>query len=109
MYTLLKGSLGEMREILIKENQRGSIIFKDFNWRLNMVTACRQRQKMMFPKYTVKLDLEEKPKQVMDQPQVSSLVLDLDYTSMKRLQDDLQEAVKSLDGVYAKRVQKFIR
>ena len=74
-----------------------------------MVTACRQRQKMMLPKYTVKLDLEEKPLQAMEQPKSQAIVMDLDYTSMKRLQDELQDAIKSLDGVYAKRVQKFIR
>ena len=109
MFKLLKGSLLEMRQILIKDNQRGTVSFKDFGWRLNMVTACRQRQKMMLPKYTVKLDLEEKPLQAMEQPKSQAIVMDLDYTSMKRLQDELQDAIKSLDGVYAKRVQKFIR
>ena len=65
-YNLLKGSLANMRQILIQDNSKGSIVFKDFNWRLNMVTACRQRQRMMLPKYTVKLDLEEKPLQSME-------------------------------------------
>ena len=82
MYNLLKGSLNEIRSIMVKENQRGNVTFKDMNWRLNMVTACRQRQKMMFPKFTVKLDLEEKPKQVMDDPKTQSMVFDLDFTSM---------------------------
>jgi hypothetical protein len=32
--------------------------FKDLNWRLSVVTSCRARQKVMVPKYTLKLDLE---------------------------------------------------
>ena len=33
----------------------------------------------------------------------------MDYTNMKRLQDELQAALKSVDGQYAKKVQKFIK
>ena len=85
MYNLLKGSLVEIRQIMTKENQRGAVTFKDMNWRLSMVTACRQRQKMMFPKFTVKLDLEEQAKQIFQDSTTQSFVLDLDFTSMQRL------------------------
>ena len=97
--------------MLMKENERGSVHFKDMDWRLNLVTACRQKQKMLFPKYTVKIDLEHQPeKQMMNaKPTTENLIFDLDYTNMVRLQDELQAAIKSVDGQYAKKVQKFIR
>ena len=66
---------------------------------------------MMFPKYTVKIDLEQQPEKHMvnAKPTNQSLVFDMDYTNMKRLQDELQAALKSVDGQYAKKVQKFIK
>ena len=39
----IKGSLGEMREILQRENERGQLHFRDLNWRLSLVSGCRQR------------------------------------------------------------------
>ena len=42
-------------------------------------------------------------------PTTESLVFDLDYTNMMRLQEELQAAIKSVDGQYAKKVQKFIK
>ena len=45
--------------MLIEENERGSLHFKDVDWRLNLVTATRQKQKMMLPKYTMKIELEK--------------------------------------------------
>ena len=39
----IRGSLGEMRDILSRENERGQIHFKEMNWRLSLVTGCRQR------------------------------------------------------------------
>jgi hypothetical protein len=50
--------LDELREILAAENEKDVKRFKDLNWRLSVVTSCRARQKVMVPKYTLKLDLE---------------------------------------------------
>ena len=49
--------LDELREILGNENEKGVRSFKDLDWRLNLVLGSRARQKMMVPKFTVKLDL----------------------------------------------------
>ncbi len=49
--------LDELRAILMSENDKDVLRFKDLDWRLNLVLACRARQKIMVPKYTVKLDL----------------------------------------------------
>ena len=43
LFAVVTGCSGELREMLMKENDRGSIHFKDMEWRLNLVTACRQR------------------------------------------------------------------
>ena len=57
MFEAVFPHLDELREILAAENEKDVKRFKDFNWRLNVVTATRARQKIMVPKYTVKLDL----------------------------------------------------
>ena len=54
----IRGSLAEMREILQRENERGQLHFRDMSWRLGLVTGCRMHQKMLQPKFTVRLDTE---------------------------------------------------
>ena len=84
------------------ENQSGQIRYKDFDWRLSVVTACRQHQKIMQPKFTVKLELQElKPEHdSAEHAKVNAQqhVFDMDYTMMKRLEEELKEAVKSVEG-----------
>lgn len=41
LFEVMKGSVKEMREMLLEENERGTLHFKDVDWRLNMVTATR--------------------------------------------------------------------
>lgn len=102
LYLALRGHIGELREILGKENSRGVLRLKEVDWRLSMVTACRQKQKLQCPKFTMQVAFEK-------QGQAQSVAFDLDYTTMKRLQCELQEAVKSVEGPYARKVQKFIK
>jgi hypothetical protein len=86
--------------------------FKDLNWRLSVVTSCRARQKVMVPKYTLKLDLETSTidKGGEDgQETTESFVLDVDYTNLKRIQLELEEALKSIDAPYSKKVVKFLK
>ena len=77
--------------MLLEENERGSVHFKDIDWRLNLVTATRQRQKMLLPKYTMRLQLEKHAEMSSsaspsdEKTTVENLVVDLDYTNMKRL------------------------
>ena len=59
LYEVMKASIKELRELLLEENERGTLHFRDVDWRLNLVTATRQRQKMMLPKYTMKIHLEK--------------------------------------------------
>ena len=71
----------------------------------------------MQPKFTAKLELQslcqkERPDGfpgIMHAVKTESCVFDLDYTMMKRLQEELQDAAKSVEGQYARKVQKFIR
>ena len=86
--------------------------FKDLNWRLSVVTSCRARQKVMVPKFTLKLDLETSTidKGGEDgQETTESFVLDVDYTNLKRIQLELEEALKSIDAPYSKKVEKFLK
>ena len=85
--------------------------FKDLNWRLSVVTSCRARQKVMVPKYTLKLDLETSTIEKGDEDgqETESFVLDVDYTNLKRIQLELEEALKSIDAPYSKKVVKFLK
>ena len=97
--------LADLRDLLNLENESSSVRYKDFDWRLSMVTACRQHQKIMQPKFTARLDLQQL--QAQERPdglpgvqkviQHQSCIFDLDYTMMKRLQEELQDAVKSVE------------
>ena len=42
-FNAVKGSIGEMRDIMSRENERGHIHFKEMSWRLSLVTGCRSR------------------------------------------------------------------
>ena len=57
MFDIVFAHLGELRDILNKENQKDITKFSELDWRLSMVTATRLKQKVMVPKYTVKLDV----------------------------------------------------
>ena len=115
LFGAIRGSLPEMREILQRENERGQIHFKDLNWRLSLVNGCRQRQKMLQPKFTVRLDVEQKPMRQgqaaaeQSQPEAVSMVFDSDFTNMQRLEEELRAAIKSVESQYPRKVQKFIR
>ena len=101
--------LDELREILAAENDKDVMRFKDLNWRLNLVTSCRARQKIMVPKYTLKLDLERSTLESEEGQKTEAFVLDVDYTNLKRIQLELEEALKSIDAPYSKKVVKFLK
>ena len=77
-----------------------------------MVTGCRQRQKMLQPKFTVRLDTEQKPMRSVGpdaRAETHTMVFDADMTNMQRLEEELKAALKSVDAQYPRKVQKFIR
>ena len=103
LFALVKSHITELRKILDQDNQHGRSRLQNVDWRLSMVTACRQKQKMMVPKYTMLLQFSEG-----DQNTESQAVLDCDYTMMSRMQKEIQDALKSVENTYSRRVQKFV-
>ena len=96
----------------MSENEKDVLRYKDLDWRLNLVVACRARQKVMVPKYTVKLDLastKECKNGKEEDEHTQSYVLDVDYTNLKRIQQELEEALKAVDAPYSKKVVKFLK
>ena len=82
------------------------------NWRLSLVNGCRQRQKMLQPKFTVRLETEQKPMRQHGQESQAtsqSIVFDADWTNMQRLEQELKAAIKSREAQYPRKVQRFIR
>ena len=53
LYGIVKGHIAELRKILDNENEVGRLLLTNVDWRLSLVSACRQKQKMMVPKYTM--------------------------------------------------------
>lgn len=77
---------------------------------MSLVTSCRARQKIMVPKYTVKLDISEGTQnESLDNDNTESFVMDVDYNNLKRIQTELEEALKSIDATYSKKVFKFLK
>ena len=112
----LKPKLNDFRELLHLENQSDSVRYKDFDWRLSMVTACRQHQKIMQPKFSTKLELQQLTSQkssydmpAQNQIKIKTCIFDMDYTMMKRFEEELGDAVKSIEGQYSRKVLKFIK
>ena len=91
LFEVLKSSVKEIRDLLLEENERGTLHFKDVDWRLSMLTATRQKHRMFLPKYTMHIHLEKYAESASfgEKTQEQDLVIDLDYTNMKRLQEEL--------------------
>ena len=102
MFDVIYPQIGEIRDMLDKDNNKDTSKFQDLEWRLSMVTSTRCRQKVMVPKYTVKMDLAKGG-------ETESIIFDSDYNNMKRLQTELQDALKSINGRYSKKVFKFLK
>ena len=80
---MVKAHVQELRDILDDENKIGKLRLLNVDWRLSLVTACRQKQKLMVPKYTMQIQVNELLKN--EEEKSSNMVFDLDYTMMKRL------------------------
>ncbi len=93
----------------MSENERDVKRFKDLDWRLTLVTSCRARQKILVPKYTVKLDIAGNENSISKSDNSQSYVLDMDYTNLKRIQNEIEEALKAVDSTYSKKVFKFLK
>ena len=100
--------IGEIRDILEEENKKDVRSFRDLDWRLNLVTSCRARQKIMIPKYTVRLELQNEGNAAASD-KIENLVMDVDYTNLKRIQQEIEDALKSVDSTYSKKVFKFLK
>ena len=53
LYNIVKGHISELRTILDNENEVGRLLLTNVDWRLSLVSGCRQKLKMMVPKYTM--------------------------------------------------------
>ena len=104
MFEVIFPYIQDIRDLLAQENEKMTVRFQDLDWRLSMVVATRARHNIMVPKYTLKFDLKSSENQESE-----SVILDSDYNNMKRLQVELQDALKSLNGRYSKKVFKFLK
>ena len=104
MYDAISPSIEQIREMLDQDNNRFTTRFKDLDWRFGVVVSSRARFNTMVPKYTLKFEFESE-----ETKDPSSVIMDSDYNNLKRLQIELQDALKSINGRYSKKVFKFIR
>ena len=104
MYDVVAPHIEAIREMLATDNEQLTTHFKNLDWRLSMVVACRSKHNIMVPKYTLKFDFE-----YQKNGKTESVILDSDYNNLKRLESELKEALKSLNTRYSKKVFKFIK
>ena len=93
----------QIRDLLEKDNNKSTVNFQDLDWRLSMIVASRARHNVMVPKYTLKMEF------LRGDENHETVLCDSDYNNMKRLQQELETALKSIDGKYSKKVLKFIK
>ena len=62
----------------------------------------------MVPKYTVKLELNQGT-DMEDTSKRENFVLDIDYNNLKRIQEEIEDALKAIDAPYSKKVYKFLK
>ena len=56
---------------------------------------------MLQPKFTIKLDTEQMSMQASgaeSRPEPSTMIFDMDFTNMQRLEEELKAAIKSVDS-----------
>uniref|UniRef100_A0A7S3NSA6 COMM domain-containing protein n=1 Tax=Euplotes crassus TaxID=5936 RepID=A0A7S3NSA6_EUPCR len=84
-------AIPEIREMVDLAEDENYNKFVDVKWRLGMTVSTRMKHKMMAPKYTIKLAMED------NEGHAKNYLIDSDYANMVRLRDELQEALKTLD------------
>ena len=104
MFDVVFPYVQDIRDMLAKDNQKYSVKFSDLDWRLSMVTSTRARHNILVPKYTLKVDLTTE-----ETNKTESVIMDADYNNMKRLQNELEDALRSIKGRYTKKVFKFLK
>ena len=104
MYDAISPNIEKIREMLDADNDRFTTRFKDLDWRFGVVVSSRARLNTMVPKYTLKFEFESE-----DSKDPSTVIMDSDYNNLKRLELELRDALKSINGRYSKKVFKFIR
>ena len=116
MFDVVYPYINDIREMLDLDNLKDNIHFSDLDWRLSMVTSTRSRHNMMVPKYTIKMDLQKAQSAKDDlknnqssSNDIESIIFDSDYNNLKRLQNEMEDALKSLNTRYPKKVIKFIK
>ena len=64
----------------------------------------------MVPKYTVKFELKEgEENDIVDESKKHNYVIDIDYNNLKRIQGEIEDALKAIDATYSKKVFKFLK
>ena len=103
MFDVIFPYIGDIRHMLDQDNKKNSIHFQEMEWRLSMVVANRSRHNIMVPKFTTKFQFEK------GNGELETVIADSDYNNMKRLQEELTEALASLNGRYSRKVMKFLK
>ena len=96
-------ALPELREVIDTAEDEHYNKFKDVEWRLSFTVSTRMKAKMLAPKYTMKLTMEDK------EGETKKYLVDADYSNMVRLRDELTEALRSLESPFSKKVFKFMK
>ena len=89
------GYLGE-------EESEKSTHFEDLEWRFDMQLGNKLRYETLAPKFILNLKL-------LKEGEGQNLLLESNYANMKRIGEELQSAISSLNLPYSRKLLKFVK
>ncbi len=92
----------EIKQLLEEEAGTGELHFKELHWRLDIEIAGKTKTATTVPKFLLNLIMEKDGKE-------SAMVLESSYANMRRLKEELQNAVNSLSLSYGRKVLKYAK
>ena len=81
-----------------KSKESSPHLLEDMEWRLDVIVSNKLKDNIYLPMYMMKMKTKTK-----------SEILQCNYPMMKRMHEELMQAKECLQGMYAKRIQRFAK
>ena len=102
MLKIFQNKKADIRKALGIEEDEDELHFKDLHWRVELEVASKAKASPVALKYLLSLQLEQHKKPL-------GLALECNYANMKRLKEELQNAVASVNMSYGRKIQRYAK
>ena len=93
---------GELKKLLIQTEEDKEIHFKELHWRIDVEIAGKTKSSSVVPKFLLNLMLEKEGKPM-------GLLLESNYSNLKRVKEELQNAIASLNSPYGRKIARYAK